>query len=194
MMPTLTVQVLQLGWTCSKCETSHLCHQSAQMQCLTCGAGNQRARSMEAVVAWLEACEFEFWTRWATAPGSSIAPDYAAATIQFIFQQIQTTSAELQMDTRGEYDNSMLLVTPWESVHKGELTRISQDYSPIESGFADLTQRFGLSLSSEYFTKQQRIKCGEYRTLCPNLLCDLCSEMEIYGCLAVIWKLNPAQR
>ena len=67
IMPTLAVQVPQLGWTCSKRETAHLCHQSDKMQCSTCGAGNQRARSMETFVAWLEAYGFGRWTQWAAS-------------------------------------------------------------------------------------------------------------------------------
>ena len=125
--------------------------------------------------------------------------DYAAATVQHLFQQVQTISAELQMHVRGDYSNSMLLMTPWESVHKGELAH--QDYS--SKGFPELTQRQGLNLSAEYFTKQhciysagkqQCITCSEYRTLCPNLLCNACCEMEACGCLAAIWELNPAHR
>jgi hypothetical protein len=34
-----------------------------------------------------------------------------------LFQQLQTASAELQMHVRGDYSNSMLLMTPWETVH-----------------------------------------------------------------------------
>ena len=107
------------------------------------------------------------------------------------------------MHVRGEFSNSMLLMTPWESVHKGNLTQWdTQDYSSIESGFSAtplcpgfsaITQRQGLNLSAEYFTKQQCIKCGEYGTICPNLLCNPCCEMEMCGCLAIIWELNPTK-
>ena len=198
IMPTLTVEVPQLGWTCWKCEEPHPCRQSDQMNCSACGSSHQKDRSLETFIAWLEAYGLEYMTQRAAAPGSNITlvmpthngrrltecepQEHASAVVQLLFQQMQTVSAEMQMHIRGDYSNSMLLMTPWESVHHAnDEVEVPAGASPEHEGWKVYDQQL------------QCINCGSNEIVCPNLLCIACCEMEPCDCLSVLWNQNPTK-